>query len=75
VGTPDIDRQTTFYYCDHADTDDNIIEIVAVDGDRIKLRLSGSTIDVNYYDDSKPRTVILVEAWFSHNPAGRRTTA
>lgn len=73
VGMTDIARLTCFYYCSHEDTDENTVEVVAVSGNKILLRLCGSTIDVNFYDDSKPRTKIVVEAWFSHNPEGRRT--
>lgn len=71
----EVTRHTNFYYTSHEDTDDNIIEIVAVDGDRLKIRLQGTTIDVNHYDDSKPRTKIAVETWFTHHPEGRKTIA
>lgn len=75
VELPGITRHTNFYYCSHEDTDDNTIEILAVDGDRLKIELQGTTIDVNHYDDSKPRTKIKVVTWFSYNPEGQKTIA
>lgn len=75
VDLPGITRHTNFFYCFHEDTDDNVIEILAVDGDRLKIELQGTTIDVNHYDDSKPRTKIRVVTWFSYNPEGQKTIA
>lgn len=75
VDRRDVIRHTNFYYTSHEETDDNIIEIVAVDGDRLKIRLQGTTIDVNHYDGSKPRTKITVETWFTHHPEGRKAIA
>ena len=59
---------TNFYYCSHEPSDDNHIEILAVDGDRLLLRLSGETIDVNFYDGSKDTTKIHTETWFTRDP-------
>jgi hypothetical protein len=75
VDLPGITRYTNFYYCSHEDTDDNLIEVLAVEGEKLKIRVEGTTIDVNHYDDSKPRTKIIVETWFSYNPEGRKTIA
>jgi len=58
---------TNFYYCEHESSDKNSIEVLAVDGDRLLLRLTGETIDVNFYDGSKAPTRLLVEGWFSHD--------
>jgi hypothetical protein len=60
-------RNSNFYYCEHEDTDDNVIEVLEVDDERIRFRLTGETIDVNFYDDSKPRTKLLVDAWFTRD--------
>lgn len=64
---------TNFYYCEHEGTDKNTIEVVAVDGDRVQFRLSGETVDVNYYDGSKPTTKLLTDIWFERNRNGGRS--
>jgi len=64
---------TNFYYCEHESSDDNQIEILAVDGDRLLIRLTGETIDVNFYDGSKDPTKLLVETWFSRDPKTLRS--
>ncbi len=56
-----------FYYCAHEVTDQNVVQILVVDGDRLKIRMVGETIDVNYYDGSKPPTKIQIETWFERN--------
>ncbi|WP_395746142.1 hypothetical protein [Prosthecobacter sp.] len=58
---------TNFYYCSHEPSDDNHIHILAVDGDRLLLSLSGETIDVNFYDGSKAPTKLFVKTWFSRD--------
>jgi hypothetical protein len=58
---------TCFYYCSHEGTDRNTIELMELNGDRVRLRLAGETIDVNYYDGSKPATKLSVDAWFDRN--------
>ncbi|MGV3662362.1 MAG: hypothetical protein ACO1TE_19420 [Prosthecobacter sp.] len=73
VGTDAVSRHTNFYYTSHTDTDENLIKVVEADGDRLKLRLRGTTTDVNFYDGSKPETTLALETWFTRNPAGRRT--
>jgi hypothetical protein len=35
--------------------------------DRVRLRLTGETIDVNYYDGSRPATKLSVDVWFDRN--------
>lgn len=37
--------------------------IIAVDEERIKIRLIGVTEDVNYYDGSKPKSTMQLIAW------------
>lgn len=55
---------TNFYYCEHEQTDDNHIEIIKDQGDRLLFKVTGKVTDVNYYDGSKPKNKILVETWF-----------
>ncbi len=55
---------TNFYYCEHEGSDENIVEILAIDGERLLVRLQGETVDVNFYDGSKPATKLSVETWF-----------
>jgi hypothetical protein len=64
---------TNFYYCEHEGTDKNTIEVVEVDGNRVRFRLFGETIDVNYYDGSKPATKLSADVWFDRNQDGGRT--
>jgi len=64
---------TNFYYCSHEQTDDNVVEVLAVEGSRVLARLTGQTIDVNYYDGSKPPTLLSVQAWFAHDPGTKRS--
>lgn len=52
------------YYMEHQPTTGNKMEIIAVDGERIKIRLIGVTGDVNYYDGSKPKNTMQLIAWF-----------
>lgn len=59
-----------FYYCEHEDIDDNVIEFVERKGDQLHVRWTGTTIDVNYYDGSKPPTRVVVDAWFTLEVAG-----
>ncbi|HEY5808239.1 MAG TPA: hypothetical protein VIT67_09750 [Povalibacter sp.] len=64
---------TNFYYCSHEATDDNLVEILAVDGSTLLVRLSGQTIDVNFYDGSKLPTRLFVEVHLSHDTKVRRS--
>lgn len=59
------DYYTNFYYCEHEPMDDNEMVILERDDLRLRVRLIGMTTDVNYYDGSKPRTKVLVEADFT----------
>lgn len=56
--------RTLFYYCEHEDTDDNLIKITERDGDKFHVIITASCVDVNYYDGSKPPTKIEINAWF-----------
>lgn len=64
---------TNFYYCSHEQTDDNVIEILAVEGSRLLVRLVGKTVDVNFYDGSKPPTTLRIEAWLTHDRNTKRS--
>ena len=64
---------TNFYAGSHDGSDKNTVRILEVDGDKLLLRLTGEIVDPNFYDDSKPRSKILVETWFTKNPEGSRS--
>jgi hypothetical protein len=64
---------TNFYFCSHNGTDRNTIETIDIDGDRVRFKLLAETIDVNYYDGSKPPTQLSVDTWFDRNCSGRRS--
>ena len=64
---------TNFYANNHNGSDRNTIEVVAVDGDRVRLRLYGEVIDPNYYDGSKPPARLRVDSWFDKDPEGARS--
>ncbi len=55
---------TNFYYCEHEQTDNNKIEILDKKGTKILFKIIGEVPDINYYDGSKPKNTIYVEAWF-----------
>lgn len=56
---------TNFYYCERDTMEDNEIVILERDGLRVRTRVNGTVTDVNYYDGSKPRTKVIVEADFT----------
>jgi hypothetical protein len=56
---------TNLYYCEHETMDENEIEVIERDGLRVRARITGMATDVNYYDGSKPRTKVVVEADFT----------
>ena len=56
---------THFYYCEHEETDDNVIQVMEADGGRYHVTITATCTDVNYYDGSKPRTKITIDAWFT----------
>ena len=64
---------TNFYAGSHDGSDKNTIRVLEVEGERILLRLTGEIVDPNFYDDSKPRSSLLVETWFSRNKDGGRS--
>lgn len=58
------DVDGTLYYTEHQPAMENRMEIMAVEGSRLKIRLTGVTEDVNYYDGSKPKTRMELVGWF-----------
>ena len=56
---------TNFYYCEHEPMDNNEVAVLRRDGLNVRARLSATTMDVNFYDGSKPDTKIIVEADFT----------
>jgi hypothetical protein len=58
------DSLANFYYCEHEPSDNNVIEILATEENRLLIRVTGETTDVNFYDGSKPKNKIFVETWF-----------
>ena len=56
---------TNFYYCEHEPMDNNEVAVLERDGLRVRVRLTGTTLDVNFYDGSKPDTKVVVEADFT----------
>lgn len=63
---PNVDKDVdgNLYYMEHQPTTDNEMEILAVEGERLKIRLKGFTEDVNYCDGSKPQNRMQLTAWF-----------
>ena len=64
---------TNFYYCEHESTDNNAVEILAVEDTRLLIRITGETIDVNFYDGSKSPTKLFIETWFNRDPGTMRS--
>jgi hypothetical protein len=62
------DYVTNLYYCEHEPMEENEIVVIERDGLRVRTRIIGMATDVNYYDGSKPRTRVVVEADFTLSP-------
>lgn len=63
-GDDDHECQSSIYYCEHEPLRNNRITILSRKGDRFRVRWTGETIDVNYYDGSKPPTQVEIEGDF-----------
>ena len=63
---------TNFYFSSHEGSDNNTIKIIKREGDRLLIRISGDIKDVNYYDGSKPKSVLILQTWFTKSH-GKRT--
>jgi hypothetical protein len=69
------DHVATFYYVEHEDLDENAIEILSQDGAVFHVYWIGTTVDVNYYDGSKPRTQIEIDAKFTFRDFAKWTVS
>jgi hypothetical protein len=67
------DYVTRIYYCEHEETDDNLIKVIEREGMSFRVRITGTCTDVNFYDGSKPRTKVTIDAWFT--PRGSQQVA
>jgi hypothetical protein len=52
------------YYFEHEPIDDNVIEVLAYDGNYLTVRITGTAVDVNIYDGPVPPTTVVLEARF-----------
>jgi hypothetical protein len=59
------------YYCEHQALDDNKIEVLARTGNTFEVRWTATTMDVNYYDGSKPATKVEIRGLFTFEQADR----
>lgn len=64
-----------FYYAEHEVSDENRIEILSVDGDTLRARITGTAVDPHYYDGSRPRARLEVTTTFRRDPRLRRTSS
>lgn len=63
-GDTEEDLVASLYYHEHEPVDGITIEVKEKDGDRFRVVIKGNTCDPRYYDDSKPRTELVIDAWF-----------
>ncbi len=61
----DEDADALFYYCEHQPTIENKVKVLDVKGNNLLLQVTAKTMDVNFYDGSKPMNELKVIAWFS----------
>lgn len=59
--TEDIDGN--LYYAAHQPTINNVMQILEVNGNKLKVKLSAETEDINYYDGSKPKNTLQLITW------------
>jgi hypothetical protein len=59
------DDVASFYYFEHEDLDENVIDVVSREGNIFRVRWTGTTMDVNHYDGSKPPTKVVIEGDFT----------
>jgi hypothetical protein len=59
------DHVANIYYVEHDDLNDNIIEILAQEGNTFHVFWTGTTTDVNYYDGGKPSTRVEIDGIFT----------
>lgn len=58
------ESEALLYYCDHQPTKNNRMEILERTGDTLLVKLTAETMDVNYYDGSKPDNKIELTTRF-----------
>lgn len=59
------DWVSRFYYYEHEGIDDNVIQFLEHNADgRYRVRWTGKTMDPNFYDGSKPQTILQIDAHF-----------
>lgn len=54
------------HYCEVEQVDNNIIEILDVKDDKLLIRITGETIDVNCHSRSRPTMKVFIETWFEN---------
>ena len=64
---------TNLYYCEHDGTDDNVIDILEVGDGTVRARITGTAVDANYDDGSKPRMRVEAVATFRLSPTLSRS--
>ena len=74
VGDVDGDWHGRICYFEHEPIDENEVEILGRDGPRFHVRWAGLTQDVNFYDGSKPKTRVLVDAVFTCEALTKETS-
>jgi hypothetical protein len=62
---------TNYYDFSHDGTDENVVEVLAVEGARVRARLTGTRDDATRAGRS--RATVRVEAWFEHDPRTKRS--
>lgn len=66
-GDVDDELVASIYYGDHQPLDNNHIHFIAEEHGRVRIKWTADTCDVNYYDGSRPRTKVEVDAVFEYS--------
>ena len=53
-----------FYYYNHQSVSENVIEFIECNSECFVIKITANTCDVNFYDESKPKTKIEITAKF-----------
>jgi hypothetical protein len=59
------------YYCEHEALRQNRITVLSRNGDRLGLRWTATTKDINYYDGTRPPTQVEIEGEFLFKDIGK----
>ena len=59
------DDVASFYYFEHEDLDNSELEVLSQEGDVFHIRWTGTTVDVNFRDGSKPPTQVEIDGKFT----------